>query len=165
MKTYTGKIFDYENLSPDNVDIEDIAHSLSNLCRFCGHISEHYSVAQHSVLASIHVVDSQYNGIEALLHDATEAYMADVPSPAKKMLPGYRALENKIWKEAIAPKFNLSHYMSQAVHNIDKILLEIEMNQLFYDKNSHDPLFIIEPLPPKEAKELFLQRYKELTGE
>ena len=78
--THTGKLMDALNPSPDNVCIEDIAHALTNICRFTGHVSRHYSVAEHCIHAS-------YLGLGdpliCLLHDAAEAYIGDVASPFK----------------------------------------------------------------------------------
>jgi 5'-deoxynucleotidase YfbR-like HD superfamily hydrolase len=173
--TYTGKQFSYTNLSPDNVDIEDIAHALSHISRFCGHLNHHYSVAQHCVILS-EMVKKGYE-LEALLHDATEAYLSDIPSPAKILLPDFNALEDKIWKEAISVKFNLANYISQEVHDKDKILLLFEMFS-FFDQDKR-PDWVMEtaesmdldipediiPLSAQDAKQLFLEKFSTLeTG-
>jgi len=76
IQTYSGKRIDFENPDPDQIDIVDIAHGLSNLCRFSGQSKYFYSVAQHSFYVSLVCKE---NKLQALLHDATEAYMADVP--------------------------------------------------------------------------------------
>lgn len=78
-------------------NIEDIAHSLSMNCRFNGHVNQFYSVAQHSLLVMdlmkfLHLGDS----LEGLMHDATEAYMTDVPAPLKTLLPDWRKLDGKL---------------------------------------------------------------------
>jgi hypothetical protein len=84
--TYTGKKFFFDDITPEQIDIKDIAHALSMLCRFTGHIHQFYSVAQHSLL-----VDSQINGpsnlhLAVLLHDAAEAYVNDLASPLKRWM-------------------------------------------------------------------------------
>ncbi|MEM4379972.1 MAG: hypothetical protein QXL01_04720, partial [Thermoplasmatales archaeon] len=82
IETYSGKKFDY--LAQSELDIEDIAHALSNLCRFNGHTRVFYSVAEHSVNVSSMVPPELK--IAALLHDAAEAYIGDVPSPLKQLI-------------------------------------------------------------------------------
>lgn len=89
IQTYTGRKF--YPLEPDaaDVNIEDIAHALAMKCRFNGHVKQFYSVAQHSVLMARHIkptktkVSTFYLKMWALLHDAGEAYLADIPRPVK----------------------------------------------------------------------------------
>ena len=81
IQTYTGKRF--WPLSPERgeICIEDIAWALSNMPRFAGHASRFYSVAEHSLTVSRHCpVGLKLAG---LLHDASEAYLCDIPSPVK----------------------------------------------------------------------------------
>lgn len=83
--TYTGKAFDLLNPMPDMVCIEDIAHSLSQLCRYTGHVREFYSVAQHCVLMAENE-ELPGDPLAKLLHDAAEAYIGDITSPWKQLL-------------------------------------------------------------------------------
>lgn len=82
--TYTGKAFDLLNPSPDMVRIEDIAHSLANICRYTGHTRYFYSVAQHCVLMA--EADLPGDPLQRLLHDAAEAYIGDIAKPWKQLL-------------------------------------------------------------------------------
>ncbi len=84
IQTATGRQFYPLDPRPEDVCIEDIAHALSNVCRFAGHSAWHYSVAQHCVLASEYA-PPEY-AIAALLHDAAEAYMGDIARPWKRFL-------------------------------------------------------------------------------
>jgi hypothetical protein len=86
LNTYTGKKFEYTYPQPEQIDIRDIAHALSHLCRFNGHTNMFYSVAQHSLLVSEKLPGSAEDKLGALLHDAAEAYVCDIPSPLKPML-------------------------------------------------------------------------------
>src|SRR5580692_700756 len=104
IQTATGRQFWPMDPRPDEIFIDDIAHALSMLCRFGGHCLRFYSVAEHSVLLSR--VAPQKHKLWALLHDASEAYLVDVPRPIKPMLVGYKAAEEKI-QRAIAVRFNL----------------------------------------------------------
>lgn len=84
--TYTGGTFDYSKFGPEDIDIRDIAHSLSHLCRFAGHVNIFYSVAQHCLLVSEKIPGGPEVKLAALLHDAAEAYVNDLPSPLKTWL-------------------------------------------------------------------------------
>ncbi len=84
IKTFSGKHFYYDRINKDDIVINDIAVSLSNICRFAGHLSHFYSVAQHAVLCS-QLVPQEF-AFEALMHDATEAYCQDIPAPLKRLL-------------------------------------------------------------------------------
>lgn len=91
--TYSGRVIDPIDPDPADICIEDVAHHLSNLCRFTGATERFYSVAEHSVrVASL--VDPEYK-LEALLHDASEAYVADIAKPVKESeeFSGYRDVE------------------------------------------------------------------------
>lgn len=109
IQTYTGIQFDLENPTLEMIDIRDIAHALSNMCRFNGHCKHFYSVAEHSVRMS----NASYNGWcpdyarYALLHDASEAYLSDVTRPVKYLLGKvYTDIEERI-QNLIYTKYNL----------------------------------------------------------
>jgi uncharacterized protein len=104
LQTYSGKCFWPLDPRPEEVDIYDIAHSLSMTCRYSGHCKEFYSVAEHSILLS-RVVSPQ-NAMWALLHDAAEAYSSDIPRPLKKSLPDWKIMEKRIM-DAVCIKFSL----------------------------------------------------------
>lgn len=86
IRTFTGRYVNPLQLRPEDIDIRDIAHHLSLICRYTGACPEHYSVAQHSVyvaeamLVRYGVADA---GLAGLLHDAEEAYLNDIASPVK----------------------------------------------------------------------------------
>ena len=84
--TYTGQVFPYDEITPDCLDIRDIAHSLSQLCRFTGHTNMFYSVAQHSLLVSERMTGGPADKLCGLLHDAAEAYTNDLASPLKRWM-------------------------------------------------------------------------------
>jgi hypothetical protein len=96
VETSSGAHF---NLDEPDFRPEDIAHALSMNCRFNGHVRQFYSVAEHSLLVSAlvyHMGGNQQQCLEALLHDATEAYLSDVPAPFKQFLPDWRAIDAKL---------------------------------------------------------------------
>lgn len=107
IRTYTGKLVNPIDMKPEDIDIRDIAHGLSNTCRFNGQCNRFYSVAEHSVhVASI--VPEPYK-FAALLHDASEAYLSDL-NTFVKYYPGmyvYRDIECHLL-DVILNKYNIS---------------------------------------------------------
>ena len=167
LQTYTGKKFWPLDPRVEEVDIEDIAHALSNICRFGGHIHEFYSVAEHSWYLSYYCGEHALCG---LLHDAAEAYVADVPSPLKKYLTNYKDIENRVM-EVICEKFNLPKKMPAIVKEVDNRILIDEKNRFLKNcmpwETTATQLGISEfmyGLPPARAKQVFLNRFKELTN-
>lgn len=103
MVTYSGNKFYPDNFKPSDVHLTDIAHALCNICRFGGHCDIHYSVAEHS----LHVAELvKEHKLTALLHDAAEAYLGDIPTPIKAYLPEYKAMEKKVL-DAIYERFDI----------------------------------------------------------
>lgn len=156
IRTNTGKVFDLKILDPDSICIEDIAHGLSRVARFGGQTDAFYTVAQHSCLVMEMVPDCLR--LQALLHDASEAYIGDMPSPFKMLMPDYKVLEDNLMK-VIAHKFEFDYPLNFLVKFSDKKILEVEF------KNFHDKEYeVFEVWKPDRAKAEFLQRYHQLTN-
>ncbi len=136
MQTYHGNRFYPEDVKSSVFCIEDIAHALSNICRFGGHIKKFYSVAQHSVLVA-DIVRANGGTVEqelwALMHDSAEAYMVDVPTPVKIILKGYKEKEievlSAIEKSLGLPRINTSDFAT-IIKDADSIALITEAEQL-----------------------------------
>ena len=128
LKTYSGVEIDLLNPKEEDILIEDIAHALANTCRFNGHVKRFYSVAEHSVLCANLIENKRYQ-LDALLHDASEAYLGDITRPLKALLPNYMAIEER-FQRVIAKKFGLSFPMPKEVKEIDNRMLVIEAQQL-----------------------------------
>ncbi|MDK4725655.1 hypothetical protein [Rhizobium phaseoli] len=130
MQTATGRKFWPMDPRAEEVFIEDIAHSLSLQCRYAGHCLRFYSVAEHSVLMARHL---RWEGVEvalwAMLHDASEAYLVDVPRPVKPYLDGYKAAEAKVMA-AVCDRFGLPHEMPAVVHDADNRIIADELVNL-----------------------------------
>lgn len=116
--------FDISNIRTQDVDIKDIARSLSHLCRFGGHVQRFYSVAEHS-LRIMALVSDRFK-FEALMHDAVEAYMQDIPAPLKRFLPQYKHIERQV-DSTIRNKYNLPPKISSTVHRADILIRDFEM--------------------------------------
>lgn len=166
--THTGKRFTPLAPQVEDICIEDIAHALSNTARFNGHANTFYSVAQHSVHVS-HIVPREHS-MTGLLHDAPEAYIADMVSPLKPYLTNYRDIEGNLW-DAIAARFGLPSELPLEVKHADLVMLATERRDLMPPHRDEwivlrgiEPLAMqINPFLPEAAKALFLQRWKELT--
>lgn len=158
------------NPSPDEIWLEDIAHGLAFTCRFAGHLSTFYSVAQHSVLVAVAVWNAFPMGTEeqaeaafaALLHDASEGLgFCDLPGPIKhdSSMKGYCKAETAM-QEAIWRKYGIPGHKTPLVKWADYSALATEMTQLLPTRTPPDGYnaldFTIEPLPPLEAKAEFL---------
>lgn len=124
------------------VDLGDIANALSKICRFAGHTKQFYSVAQHSMhVASLvsYLGGTKEEILQALLHDAPEAYVVDVPTPLKRLLgSAYDFTEMKVW-HAISDLFGVSRELSNLVHHADKLMVSVEAEQLLHKPQYGDP--------------------------
>lgn len=170
MSTYTGKKFYPADPRPEDVDIIDIAVATGNMCRYGGHCL-FYSVAEHSIHVS-KIVPPEL-ALSGLLHDATEAYIADLIRPLKRTLGKenfYFEIEDRIWRRAIAPAFGLPQDLPQQVIDADTAMLALEKEALH---SRSDPWDL--PFPPpknvtiqcysaEDASYRFLYRYCEILG-
>lgn len=154
------------------INIKHIAHALSNICRFGGHTNEFYSVAQHSVFVSKIVTQEFKPMLYALLHDGSEAYLGDIVRPLKRMdhMKAYRHAEDWL-QRMVYEVFYLQPSMPQA---IEREIKDADSRVLFTEKRDLlDPMdwgYEVEPmpdkivpLPPKQAFELFMDRFLEIN--
>ena len=168
MLTYTGQLVDPLNLSPDDIDIEDIAHSLALQNRYGGHTLWPYSVAQHSILLARAVPKSLARA--ALMHDASEAYCSDLPHPIKKNVPQYNSIEIPI-QTAIFAKYNIPWDHMEEVSYYDRAICLDEMSQLMPDIDqelvkTHRRLGVmIKAMSWQDVEEWYLDMFYELFDE
>lgn len=188
MTTFTGRQFWPMDPRSDEVDILDIAHSLSLVCRFGGHCLYHYSVAQHSILTAL-VVDKTDSdcpyidgtefvslsknklALSALLHDASEAYIGDLIRPVKRSLPspGIAEIESRL-TAAIFQRFNIPYPALGVVGWADEVMLREEHRQVLNDGREWQvdsvdgPQIEITKWTPEFAMERFLAMFKEYGG-
>jgi hypothetical protein len=168
IQTVSGGRFDPINPRPEDVKIADIAHALSNICRFNGHCSEFYSVAQHSVL----VCDALPQEFKpwGLLHDASEAYIADVSMPVKRSpeFGAYGVIEWRIML-AVCERFGLPWSEPAAVKAADNLVLATEARDLMPRREVAEWAWLPKPMPeriipwtPAFARTEFLVRFHAL---
>ena len=173
IRTHSGRKIDIFNPNPNDIVIEDIAHSLSRLCRFNGHVKvPHYSVAQHCVIVS-YLVNPEY-ALEAEMHDAAESITGDCITPIKKVLKQFYDIEASN-EAAIRCRFALRNSIrcQKAVKRADQIALITEARDLLKHGDSlwtftHNlkphPEKIV-ALSQKKAEKLFLDRFYQLCNE
>jgi 5'-deoxynucleotidase YfbR-like HD superfamily hydrolase len=128
---------------PNEVDIMAIAGATSRLCRFTGHLKdgiELYSVAEHSIYVS-HILEMmgcpasvQFQG---LMHDASEAYLADIAAPFKGEIGNYYATENKIM-DRVKERFLLPAQLDSRVKVADWYALFCEARQILSDLDERE---------------------------
>lgn len=171
MQTYTGQQFRPFQPDPSAINLEDIAHALSMICRFGGHVREFYSVAQHCLLVSRNVPVE--DAVHGLLHDATEAYVGDMVRPLKIGMPAYKAVEDGVWR-AICQRFDIDPMIPESVHEADRRILLNERGALLGSSPADWEPEVLEPLPiprfelrhpdrPRLAEDRFL-RAAEILG-
>ncbi len=168
--TRSGLYFDITDPSRNPFSINDIAHALSNLCRFNGHCNKFYSVAQHSVGVS-QLVPKEH-AMAALLHDAAEAYIGDMVTPLKKLIPAFKAIEGRIQRE-ISLEYNVPLDHHYTVKAADLRMLAIEKRDLMPNPADHwdvlngielhDHDHISECWSPEQARLGFLAEYYALN--
>lgn len=167
MQTRHGRKFYPLNPRSEEVYIDDIAAALSKLCRYGGHCKWFYSVAEHSVLVS-YCVPAEH-ALAALLHDAPEGYIVDMPRPIKHRLRGYAEIEDRIW-HAIAPRFGLPVDLPACVKEADNNVLLAEREQIMEVTGEQwsvpgKPANVqVQCLAPPAAEAVFLGRFAQLTA-
>ena len=177
IQTYTGKRFNPCCIVPErDIAIEDIAHALALTNRFTGHTPRPYSVAQHSVLVSS-LCPPPFK-LWGLLHDAPEAYFADISRPVKMYLNSIcdgaiKTMEDYIAK-AVCDRFHLCYDEPANVKEADNIALANEAYSFFGEtelykswhhrfENGYRNLgYRISPMSWELAEERFLECFDEL---
>lgn len=177
IETFSGREFYIRN---PEFHLEDIAHGLSNLCRFNGQSAKFYSVAEHSSSVAELILDlggSEKDAFEGLMHDAVEAYLSDIPSPFKELLPDWKELEDHC-ESVLRKDFGLPPEKSDLCHEADTILLFCEARCLLPYKGKNfekykeyksrvdkcGKAYAPMCLPPSLAKTSFLSTFRRLEG-
>lgn len=168
--TYSGKRLHFLNPTPDEICIEDIAHALSMICRYGGHVSRFYSVAEHCCIIADLVEQEGKDSSEvlaALLHDASEAYVCDIPRPVKPYLENYKDIELVIEK-SIQDKYKVTG-KTDAINFYDYHICGEEVRQLFLETPEWVKIYKrlegvkIKAWTPEQAKKEFLDRFDRLN--
>lgn len=175
IRTWAGMYIDPFDPDPDVIRIDDIAHALSLICRYNGHVDHHYSVAQHSLEVVRFLQDKGAPTsvqLEGLLHDAAEAYMGDLASPLKhnRHMHAYAIAEQRL-QEAI-----LKRYLPNTVYQWDQVKVADDaayqmerISFLFPFETAEDMMYekfgrsVIVPKEPAEVEQEFLFKFRTLA--
>ncbi len=182
VETSTGKFLDMENPSAEAIDIDDIAHSLGNICRYNGHCLNYYSVAEHAVAVSKRLERKGYGKniqLAGLHHDDAESFLGDIPRPLKPLLgQAYIDLTDAIDVvicEGLGLPFGPEAFHSEEVKASDDWNLRVEALHLLpsqgkgwlpttsTEKQLVVPDYYLNGIGPKTASKLYLARHRELT--
>lgn len=164
----------YNFLTPTDkaLTLQVVAHALGNICRFTGHCSKFYSVAEHSVHVS-RIVPKQH-ALAGLVHDAQECIVGDCNRPLKNELPGYKAIEDANWK-VFARFFGVAYELPKEVKLADNQMLLAEYQQIMVrnPKNPWNATWLdgvyaapvkVQCWSPTRARREFIKRFHEIVG-
>lgn len=181
VETSTGKYLDMEKPTSDAIELEDIAHSLGNICRYNGHCLNYYSVAEHAVFVSKRLERKGFSRLiqlAGLHHDDAEAFLGDIPRPLKPLLGvKYTQLTDAVDAviiEGLDLPFGVEAFHWDEVKAADDWSLFVEARHLLpsggkgwllQPKESRVviPDYYLNGVDPKTASKLYLQRHRELT--
>jgi hypothetical protein len=175
IQTYSGGVLHILDPRQNEIRATDIGHSLAMQCRFTGHVRRFYSVAEHCVLGS-RAIEPQF-ALDFLMHDASEAYIADINRPLKHFTqvgPAYLEVESRIMA-AIRQRFGLREVEPEQVKLVDNRMLYAEKQELLppmewtmkwgTEESRHPAEVKIRCWSPEVAEAEFMHRFFELTGQ
>ena len=176
IETFTGARLCPLAPDPETIWVEDIAHHLSNQCRFSGATSTHYSVAEHSVRVSWLLGEwGEDEGVQfaGLMHDSPEYALVDLPTPLKEspeLAEAYATAERRLWR-AICDRFKMPEKLPEIVKVADVVLLATEVRDLMPGRKEHWGKLVVKPMDqkihpwhPGIAEWEFLHRFRDLDG-
>lgn len=164
MQTFSGRQFWPMDPRADEIHIEDIAHSLALQCRYAGHSIRFYSVAEHCVHIATWLLREvgPLMALHGLLHDASEAYLVDVPRPVKPYLAGYKDAEARVML-AVSERFGLAKTIPEEVHEADNRIIAdelVNLRPMEWHARHTDPLGVkIDCWSPDLAEDMFLSTF------
>ncbi len=166
MTTYSGRQFWPLDPRPEEIFIEDIAHALAMICRFAGHTRVFYSVAEHSIHVSRYCRPAQ--ALYGLLHDASEAYLSDIPYPVKIHLPDYKIIEDRLM-DCILRRFGIDKPDHNQIKEWDLRILGNERDQVlapnpvpWWHVGQSIPGLYLQGWMPDQAEQRFLEQFHRL---
>ncbi len=180
IKWTNTRAVDLDNITPADIDIEDMAHALSQINRFNGQTDYPISVAQHSVNVSLCVKPE--NALLGLLHDSAEYLIGDIISPVKRLVPEVKVREAEILQIILDKYVEKGATLNDDIAKVDLYMCWDEMFRGFRNfkiadlkdligedfidvlqwRAENDHLLVSAELTPYEAKQMFLSRFKDI---
>ena len=173
--TYSGIHFDPVHPRQEDIRMEDIAHSLSLICRGNGQVKQFFSVGQHCIHCALEALARGYSAriaLICLLHDASEGYMSDVPRPFKQYIK-----DDRLWEDKLLSCIYERFLGSDITEEEQKILKTLDNDLLAYDLHYLLNETLREPLPKlfhaysyererfEETAERYLRLYEQLKAQ
>lgn len=169
--TSLGHTFDFRDVDGMVFSLDDIATALSNTCRYGGHVSRFYSVAEHAWRVSELLADDGEDVVTRLLglhHDDAEAYIGDFPSPLKKLITidgvPVKQYEDRVFRNIVGHMGLIDDQFDirmKKVSDADYRVYLMERDERPYPSSSGNRY----PMTPVVAKNMFLLRHERLTQE
>lgn len=164
IRLYSGGKFSFLHPKSSQIHIKDIVHCLSLIQRYNAHTKIPYSVLNHLIICHDYAPEKYKK--EALSHDFSEAYLCDIPSPLKILIPQYKEIELRVEK-VMAKKFNLVFPFPSEIKIIDLTVRATEQRDLMRGKDYKYSLYLpydkkIKPLSTEKCKEEFMKRFNKL---
>jgi len=159
IRTYTGREFDFMRPRPESFTLLDCAVALGREPRFNGHTIRTIVVAEHSLLVLDLVMDRYPDRPDlhrcALMHDGPEAFAKDLPKPLKGLCGDYETVEDRIWREAFVPKWELPSVMPVEIKEMDRLALRVEQSEC----SATEPWAATFPGPDRIASHVWIRRF------
>lgn len=155
IRTVSGRYVNILDPNPETFDIGDIAHALARIPRFGGHLPVFYSVAQHSLAVSYCAGLTGTEAYQGLMHDSSEAFLLDLPTPLKDVLPEYKRIEARMMKR-LAVRFGFPWPMLPRLKAADRAELLSEWQDLMITGVAVGPRYAT------DVERMFLARFNEL---
>ena len=172
IELYDGTAFFFENPTNEMIQVDTIARVLSRICRYNGHTTRHYSVAEHCILLADYVSNQEWSTPRDILtilhHDDAEYIMGDLTRPIKAKVPEFKALE-EVLDQAFARKFNTIWPFPNWLTEYDARILKDERANVINPSNNNWGIDDLDPLnvnfhifageSPEFVAEMFLERH------
>jgi hypothetical protein len=150
---HSGVNIDLRSPDMSEVKISDVAHTLARICRWNGIPEDHFSVAEHCVMAAESAPKDKR--LKVLMHDCEESILGDNITPLKNLVPELVVVGNYV-RGLLLKHFNIKGYKESDIKPYDRAQTEWERQNIIDTQN-------YKGMMPKQAKRLFIEKYNEYS--